>query len=50
MGRTEIEFFLKKFDAQVSFIKDVSGKVTELIVHQGGQDITAKKFASAIAV
>ncbi len=37
------EFFLKVVDAQISFKRDASGKVTGLVLHQGGQDIPAKK-------
>jgi CubicO group peptidase (beta-lactamase class C family) len=41
--RTETEFFLKVVDAQISFIKDSSGKVTSLVLHQGGQDHPAPR-------
>jgi CubicO group peptidase (beta-lactamase class C family) len=34
--KSETNFFLKAMDAQVSFVKDASGKVTHLIFHQGG--------------
>ena len=40
----ETEFFLAEVDAQVSFVKDVSGKVTHLILHQGGQDVKGDKI------
>jgi CubicO group peptidase (beta-lactamase class C family) len=40
---TETEFFLKEVDAQVSFVRDAQGVVTELILHQGGQDGRAPK-------
>ena len=33
---TQTKFFLKVVDAQVTFVKDASGKVTHLILHQGG--------------
>ncbi|HYU52162.1 MAG TPA: DUF3471 domain-containing protein, partial [Gemmatimonadaceae bacterium] len=33
------EFFLKEVDAQITFEKDSAGKVTRLILHQGGMDI-----------
>jgi len=39
----EDTFFLKVVPASVDFNKDTSGKVTELILHQGGQDIPGKK-------
>jgi nitroreductase len=38
------EFFLKVADIQISFVRSDGGKVTELIVHQGGQDTPAKKI------
>jgi CubicO group peptidase (beta-lactamase class C family) len=33
------EFFLKEVDAQVTFEKDPAGKVTRLVLHQGGMNI-----------
>ena len=38
------EFFLKVADIQISFVRSGEGQVTELIVHQGGQDTLAKKI------
>jgi nitroreductase len=38
------EFFLKVTDIQISFVRSDGGLVTELIVHQGGQDTPAKKI------
>jgi len=40
---SETRFFLKVVDAQVDFVKDASGKVTGLVLHQGGQTLPAKK-------
>ena len=40
---TETNFFATEVDAQVSFIKDASGNVIKLIVHQGGHDISAER-------
>jgi D-alanyl-D-alanine carboxypeptidase len=37
------EFFLKVVDAQISFVKDASGTVTQLVLHQGGRDMPGKK-------
>lgn len=37
------EFFLKVVDAQVTFEKDASGKITRLVLHQGGQDVPGVK-------
>jgi nitroreductase len=37
-------FFLKVADIQISFVRSEEGQVTELIIHQGGQDTPAKKI------
>jgi hypothetical protein len=37
------DFFVKAFDAQFSFVTDASGKATELIVHQEGENVHAKR-------
>jgi CubicO group peptidase (beta-lactamase class C family) len=41
---SETRFFLKVVDAQVEFARDASGKVTGLVLHQGGQDLPARKI------
>lgn len=41
---SETRYFLKVVDAQVDFVKDASGRVTGLLLHQGGQDLPAKKI------
>ena len=38
------DFFLKAFDAQFSFVTDASGKATELVVHQDGENVRAKRI------
>jgi hypothetical protein len=38
------EFFLKVVDARITFVKDASGAVTQLVLHQGGRDMPAKKI------
>ncbi len=38
------DFFLKVVEAQISFVKDGEGKITHLILHQGGTDAPAKKI------
>ena len=40
----EGEFFFKVVDAQITFSKDESGAVKELILHQGGANPKAKKI------
>jgi serine-type D-Ala-D-Ala carboxypeptidase/endopeptidase len=42
-AEAEGKFFLKVVDAQISFIKDENGTVTQLILHQGGANQPAKK-------
>ncbi|MCA1816027.1 MAG: serine hydrolase, partial [Acidobacteria bacterium] len=41
---SETEFFLKVVDAQVTFVTDAQGRVTGLVLHQGGRDTPAKKI------
>ena len=41
---SETEFFLKVVDAQVTFVKNEQGQVTQLILHQNGRNMTAKKI------
>lgn len=40
---SETEFFYTIVDAQLTFVKDKSGVVTHLVLHQNGIDQTAKK-------
>jgi CubicO group peptidase (beta-lactamase class C family) len=37
------DFFLKAVDAQITFVKDASGRARELILHQGGLDQRARR-------
>jgi serine-type D-Ala-D-Ala carboxypeptidase/endopeptidase len=39
------QFFYKIVDAQITFVRDAGGKVTGLVLHQGGRDLPAKKDA-----
>ena len=41
---SETKFFLKAVDAQLSFIKNDQDEVTQLILHQGGRDMPAKRI------
>jgi CubicO group peptidase (beta-lactamase class C family) len=41
---SDTKFFLKVVDAQITFVKDDSGKVTHLILHQGGRDQKATRM------
>lgn len=40
---SETEFFYKAIDAQITFVKDNQGRVTNLILHQNGQNLKATK-------
>ena len=40
-AESETRFFLKVVDAEVEFVKGPDGKITHLILHQGGRDIKA---------
>ncbi|MFA7359396.1 MAG: serine hydrolase [Candidatus Kapaibacterium sp.] len=41
---TETKFFLKVNDAQLEFIKDDSGKISKVIMNQGGRQADAKRI------
>jgi CubicO group peptidase (beta-lactamase class C family) len=41
---SENEFFLKDFDAQCTFVKDNTGKVNEIIWHQGSENSKCTRF------
>ena len=40
---SESEFFLKEVDAQVTFVKESTGKVNQLILHQNGANIPGRR-------
>ncbi len=40
---SEMEFFYTIFDAQLTFGKDPTGKITQVVLHQRGQDMTGKR-------
>jgi uncharacterized protein YneR len=40
---SETRFFLKVVDAQIDFLQDTDGRVTGLVLHQGGQDLQAQR-------
>ncbi|HVN06824.1 MAG TPA: serine hydrolase, partial [Bryobacteraceae bacterium] len=42
-AETETRFFLKVVDAQVDFVKDSTGAVTHIVLHQGGTDHEARR-------
>ncbi len=43
-AESDTKFFYKVVDAQITFVKDDTGKVTKLILHQSGMDRPAKKI------
>lgn len=40
---SEREYFVKVVDPQITFIVDAAGKTTELVLHQAGRDLPAKR-------
>jgi Domain of unknown function (DUF3471) len=38
------EYFLRPFDAQITFVTDGNGRATELILHEGGTDVHANRI------
>ncbi len=43
-AESDTEFFYKVVDAQLTFVRDESGQVTAVVLHQGGADNTAKRL------
>ncbi len=41
---SEREYFLKVVDAQITFETDSQGRATQVILHQGGQDVPGKRI------
>jgi hypothetical protein len=41
------EFFYKVVDARLTFVTDDSGAVSELVLHQNGRRLKAKRKAAA---
>ena len=42
-AESETRFFLKVVDAQLTFVKDGSGRATEVVLHQNGIDQKARR-------
>jgi serine-type D-Ala-D-Ala carboxypeptidase/endopeptidase len=40
---TELEFFLREVDAQITFVRDADGRTLSLVLHQGGRDVPGRK-------
>lgn len=47
-AESEREFFAKVVDAQITFVTDAQGRATELILHQGGNDMHAKRIEGEV--
>jgi hypothetical protein len=47
-AESEREFFAKVVDAQITFVTDAHGRASELILHQGGRDMHAKRYEGAL--
>jgi hypothetical protein len=45
-AQSDTEVFLRQWDAQLTFIKDKSGKVTGVVSHQNGKDHTWPKMVN----
>lgn len=48
-AESETRFFVKVVDAQLDFVKDASGTVTQAVLHQNGRDVTATKKSDRVA-
>lgn len=46
----ESKFFFKIVDAQIDFVKDNKGAVTDLILHQNGRDQKARRTSDTVLV
>jgi CubicO group peptidase (beta-lactamase class C family) len=40
---SETEFYVEEFDARLTFVVGPDGKATEVVLHQGGRDMPAKR-------
>ena len=43
-AESKTKFFVKAFNADMSFVRDENDKVSELILHMGKEDVHAKKI------
>jgi CubicO group peptidase (beta-lactamase class C family) len=48
-AEAEGRFFLKVVDAQLEFLKDANGRVTDVILHQNGRDQKAHRISDTVA-
>ena len=47
-AESDREFFAKLVDAQITFVPGAQGRASELILHQGGRDMHAKRFEGEV--
>jgi CubicO group peptidase (beta-lactamase class C family) len=47
-AEAEGKFFLKVVDAQLEFLKDANGKITNVILHQNGRDQRAHRISDSV--
>jgi hypothetical protein len=47
-AESDREFFAKVVDAQITFVPGAQGRASELILHQGGRDMHAKRFEGEV--
>jgi D-alanyl-D-alanine-carboxypeptidase/D-alanyl-D-alanine-endopeptidase len=40
---SETDFFVKDFDAQITFVMGPDGQVDHVVLHQGGRDLPAQR-------
>ncbi len=44
LAESETDFFMKLVNAQIKFVKDAQGKVTGLVLRQGGRETPAQRI------
>ncbi len=49
LPETAHDFFVREFDAQLTFHTDAQGLATELVLHQGGGNVTCNRIVPATA-
>lgn len=48
-AESDSKFFLKVVDAEVEFVRNEKGEVTEMVLHQGGQDVKGVRKSGPVA-
>jgi hypothetical protein len=47
-AEADTKFFLKVVDAQLEFLKDANGKVTDVVLHQNGRETKASRISDTV--